>query len=338
MQENKKKEKPVATPPITPSIDIIRKEQQNSQEEKALEEIRGTTHKTKDFVSGTTKLETKVFHKKHNVPLYQPDIEAQISVGSLRNKEITTIASIDFNEMKKNGVSIPSEKWLTPFDRETLSVASSLYEAGNEFITPKMIFQVLAGNKKNVDMTPNIRDEIISSIDRLMGTIITINASGEVQAGWRQKAEYKGPLLPCKRISQEIVKLNGQEVIDCIQILGSSPLFDYARGINQISRTNVEMLNTPVNNTTENIMLKGYLLRQITSMKSTRSNLKPIIRYDTVYEYLGVNENDNDINHKKKDIRERVKKILSFWVESGLILGFEEEKEGKTIAKVKIIL
>ena len=184
-------------------------------------------------------------------------------------------------------------------------------------------------------MTPAMRDEIIKSIDKLMGTIIEINASEEVKAGWRQEAEYKGALLPCKRVSKKDIRINGQEVIDCIQLLGSSPLYDYAKGINQISRASIDMLNAPVNNTPENITLKGYLLRTITSMKSPKSKLKPVIRYDTIYEYLGIENTDK---MAKKRVRDRTKEILNFWVNEGLITGFDEEKEGKTFEKIKIEL
>lgn len=307
------------------------------QEENARQEdiIKTTTRKAKDFTSGTTKLESKVFSPKDNPAFYGIATEAQIWVGNNRKNELLTIASIDFNEMKKKGVSIPTEKWLTPFDREILSAASSLYEAGNEYITPKMIFQALSGNKKDLDITPAIRNEIIHSIDKLMSTTIEINASAEAQAGWRQEAEYKGPLLPCERVTKKNIRVNGQEVADCIHLFRNSPLYDYAKGINQISRVNIGMLNAPVNNTQENITLKGYLLRQITSMKSPHSKIKPVIRYDTIFEYLGIENSDTKT---KKRVRDRTKEILNFWVNEGLITGFKEEKEGKTFARINIKL
>jgi len=74
----------------------------------------------------------------------------------------------------------------------------------------------------------------------------------------------------------------------------NSPLYDYAEDKNQISRVNIEMLQAPINNTTENIELKFHLLRLILSMKNPKSKLKPIIRYDALYKYLGIDENDAD--------------------------------------------
>ena len=70
--------------------------------------IKALTKRAKDFTSGTTKVETKVFSHKDNPAFYGIATEAQIWVGSNRKNELLTIASIDFNEMKKKGVSIPT--------------------------------------------------------------------------------------------------------------------------------------------------------------------------------------------------------------------------------------
>ncbi|MBR1438747.1 MAG: hypothetical protein IJ587_09450 [Synergistaceae bacterium] len=293
-------------------------------------------HLAKKVISGTTKLEQVIFDPRKNPVFYDTNITAvDINVGNRGKNTITTIASIDFNNMKKMGVSISHEKWITPFDREILSIVSSLYAAGNTYQSPQMIFQAMSGNKEKVKLTPEIRAKIIESLRKLRATTIEIDASQEEKAGWSKKGKYEGSLLPSERV--EVITLNGQKVVDCIHFLRNSPLYDYAEGKNQISRVNIEMLQAPVNNTTENIELKFYLLRLISSMKNSKSKLKPVIRYDSLYEYLGIDENNtSDILHKKKDIRDRVKKILNFWVEQGFIRSFEEEKEGKNIAKVKI--
>ena len=62
-------------------------------------------------------------------------------------------------------------------------------------------------------MTSKAREEILTSIDKMMFTEIEIDATAEVNAGWNKKAKYKGPLIPSERV--EVIKLNGQEVIDC---------------------------------------------------------------------------------------------------------------------------
>ena len=304
--------------------------------------VKSESCKTKELVSGTSKVEQIIFDPRKNHALYDPKNTGSFEthIGNLKNKTISTVASIDFDKMKSLEVSIPHEKWLTPFDREILSIASSLYAAGNEYQSPFMIYQALSGNKENLTLTPEMRRKIIESLKKLRMNDINIDSSPEEKVGWNKKGNYEGALLPSERI--EIMTLNGQEVFDCIHFLRNSPLYDYAAGKNQISRVNIEMLNVPINNTEDNVILKCHLLRLITSMKNSKSKLKPVIRYDTLFEYLGLDEidNDNTIRHKKQHIRERVKEILNCWGENDLITGFEEETEGrgKEIVKVKISL
>ena len=69
-----------------------------------------TSTQAKEITSGTTKLETKVFSPKDNPAFYGDSSEIQMWVGNNKKKELLTIVSIDFNEMKKKGVLIPCEK------------------------------------------------------------------------------------------------------------------------------------------------------------------------------------------------------------------------------------
>ena len=295
------------------------------------------TRKAKEVVFGLTKVEGTAFDTEKNDYLYNDLLPVTIDVGALKKWVISTMVSIDFSKMKQLGVTIGSEQRLTPYDREVHNAVSTLCVAGNKYITPQMTYQVLSGNKKDVKMTAKAREEILGSIDKMRFTAILIDSTQEARAGWVKEAVYKGALIPSESV--KIVTLNGQEVKECIHLFRTPPLYDYANDKNQIDRVNIKMLNVPVSNTPENIELKGYLLRRIMSAKNEKSNIKPIIRYDTLYKYLGIEgSNENVLRNKKKDIRDRTKKILKFWVTEGFIQGYEEEKEGKTIMKVRINL
>ena len=144
-------------------------------------------------------------------------------------------------------------------------------------------------------------------------------------------------MIPAERV--EIMILNGNETRDCIHLFRTPPLYDYARDKNQIGTIDIKMLDTPLSNTKENIELKGYLLKRIASIKNTKSHMSDTIRYDTIYEYLRIDTNTPDkdfLRHKYMDIRNKVKKLLDFWIKMGLITSYTEEKEGKSIAKVTI--
>lgn len=306
------------------------------------EEIKATSKKSDKYSFGTTKVEGLAFDPVKNSAIYSALVPARINVSRRKSqkKKIETLFYIDFNELKKRGVSIDYEYLLTPYDREIHNAVATLASAGNEYINPSMIFQLLSGNTGSTnDMSPETRKYILRSIDIMMATLVTIDASAEISSNMITKTTgiYKGALIPAERI--EIMELNGQKVTDCIHLLRTPPLYDYARDKNQIGSIDIKMLDTPLSNTKENIELKGYLLKRIASIKNTKSNMSDTIRYDTIYEYLQIDTNTPDkdlLRHKYQEVRNKVKKLLDFWIKMGLITSYTEEKEGKSIAKVTI--
>ena len=172
-----------------------------------------------------------------------------------------------------------------------------------------------------------------------MMTLIRIDATAEVQSNMLtdKKGIYEGPLIPAERI--EVIELNGQRVTDCIHLFRTPPLYEYARDKNQIGSIEISMLDTPLSNTSENIELKGYLLRRIASLKNSKNNMSDTIRYDTLFEYLRINAPTKEALKKKhQEIKKKVKQLLDFWIEKGLISSYKEEKEGKSIAKITITI
>ena len=86
--------------------------------------------------------------------------------------------------MKKLGVTIENEQRLTPYDREIHNAVSTLCAAGNEYINPQMIFQVLSGNTgQRAKISNEAREKILRSIDKMRYTEIEIDATEEVRVG-----------------------------------------------------------------------------------------------------------------------------------------------------------
>ena len=308
--------------------------------EKGRQIINATTTRASSYTFGTTKVEGLAFDPEKNPAIYSALIPVRIDVSRRKSqrKKIETLFYIDFKELKQRGVSIDYEYLLTPYDREIHNAVATLASAGNEYINPSMIFQLLSGNTGTTnDMSPETRKSILRSIDIMMATLVTIDASAEISSKMITKTTgiYKGALIPAERV--EIMELNGQKVTDCIHLLRTPPLYDYARDKNQIGTIDIKMLDTPLSNTKENIELKGYLLKRIASIKNAKSNMSDTIRYDTLYKYLQIKApNKNALYRQFQDVRNKVKKLLDFWIKMGLISSYEEEKEGKSIAKVTI--
>ena len=284
------------------------------------------------FKMGITKVENTLFDPIKNESIY----EATGTNENSQKKRIDTLLYIDFNSSKANGVSIAFENRITPYDREIHNAIVTLAAAGNNCITPSMIFQLLSGNisDERNKMSDETRRKILSSVDKMRFTSIEINATAEVKAGMLTRVMFNSYLIPAERTEVEV---NGQIVKDGIRLIKMPPLFEYASLKNQIATINVKMLDTPLNNTPENIELKAYLLRRILSMANANNNMRDVIRYDTLYEYLRITApNPNQLKKKHKNIRDKTKILLDFWKEEKLIKDYKEEREGKIIAKIII--
>ena len=335
------------------------------------------TTRVDKYTFGTSKTEGVVFDTRKNEGLYTPEGGAiNVSKNEIKRKEINVIVSLDFKKLREEGVTIDMEYRLTPFDRAVHNAVATLWEEGhrngmknNEYITPRIIFQLLSGNTgESKDISSTMRKAILRSIDKMRHTEITINNSEEAKAFGYKKLKYFGSLLDSKRI--EGVKINGNQVEDCICILQSPALYDYAKLKNQIGTIDIRMLNIPklklkqlkpkseadddkskdkskaddesyifyiFRNTPQNIELKEYLLQRIMAIKNQKSKMSETIRYETLYDYLRVKAPTRStllVKHKK--IREKVKLLLEYWQSEKFIRDYKEEKEGKVIAKITI--
>ena len=310
------------------------------------------TTRVDKYTFGTSKTEGVVFDTRKNEGLYTPEGGAiNVSRNEVKRKEINVMVSLDFSELKKEEVTIYRESRLTPFDRAVHNAIATLWEEGhrngmksNEYLTPRIIFQLLSGNTgESKDISSEMRKAILESVDKMSSTKITIDNSEEAKTFGYKKLKYFGSLLDSKRI--EGVKINGNKVEDCICILQSPALYDYAKLKNQIGTIDIRMLNIPklddlhiiFRNTPQNIELKEYLLQRIIGIKNQKSKMSETIRYETIYEYLRIEApTRKTFLVKCKKLRDKVKFLLEYWKRQNLIKGYKEEKEGKIIAKIII--
>ena len=226
-----------------------------------------TSKKANQFKMELTKVENTIFDPNKNEGIYEAaDLDAvkiNVSQRISPKKRIETLLYIDFNDAKANGLDISREDRLTHYDREIHSAVATLAAAGNQYISPNMIFQLLSGDfsaKNKNGMSPETRDRIIKSLNKMRVTNVKLNASAEIKAGMIFDGTIENYLIPAKRV--EIV-LSGQLIKDCIYLYDTLPLFNYTSKKNQIESVDIKMLDTPLANTPENIILKCYLLKRI---------------------------------------------------------------------------
>ena len=311
-------------------------------QEKDTPAVSAITSRSQELKLETTRVGRIIFEREEksgfsNEDFYNCDDEhmPEVFTGTHpknRRKEIFTFVSLEIENLKQE---VPAISRLEPFDGEVLSSSISLYADGNEYTTPDMIYRHMLGNKRGAKLHPQMREAILASLRKLRLTNIVIRAEQELEAGYSKKSRYEGVILPNEVIEDKTVSLNGENVRDCIHFLRNSPLYDYADDKNQISRLPVAMLDVPANNDKELIILKGYLARRYAEARNSNSKLGNIIRYDSIFEYLGI---DSDNKKQTKRIRDTVKLILETWKKAGYITGYQEIKEGRIIAKIKIKL
>ena len=306
------------------------------QEEPA---VKTTTRKAKNLSLETTNVGKKL-RDKNALEIFYGEDGGKVHTGNKRNKknpqEVTAIVSLDFEEVREWTIHMPQLRKIRPFDIEILTHAITLREAGNSFVSTDMLFRQMNGGKDK-EITPAMREEIYDSFSRLGQTWITIDASEEYAAGYNIKAQFRGALLPCSMVIGDVI-LQGKKSHDCIKIYDTSPLYEYAKAKGQISAVPVAMLDIPsVNRTEENIMLIGYLTRAYADMRNDKNNIRNVIRYETLYEYIGVEgSNAQVIRNKKTKIRATVRAILDAWIDRGFIKGYQELTEDNKPVKARI--
>ena len=249
--------------------------------------------------------------------------------GRKSKKEILSLVRLDYSD---NAIQISGEKELTQYDREVHDALVTLYiDGGNEYITPQMIYKAMTGNPE-AKLPPKQQEAISRSLNKLMCSLLTINASKEeCKAYGIDKYTCEGPVIEGKKAT---AKVNG--VIVEVYHLSSEPaLYTHADLINQICRLDIKLLNSPVNKNEENITLQGYLLRRINGIK--RGKLSPTILYKSIYEQLNIQAtSDGALRKKKLKVRNTVKKILDYLKAHDFIKNYTENIDGQEVRSVTI--
>ena len=322
--------------------ELIKKLVEANASHEAHPAISATAHKAKALMLERSNVGRKLSDKNALSTLYEAN--GIVHTGQKGKKEITAVVSLSFSELEEWKSHVPAFKRLKPFDMDILAHAVTLYQAGNQVISTDMLFRQMNGGKHK-ETTQAMRNEIYDSFARLAQTWISINAQEEFNAGYNTQPVFKGALMPCSMIIGGNITINGQPAHDCIKLYDKSPLIEYAKAKGQISNIPLAMFDIPkVNRTTDNIALIGYLIRAYADMTHPHSKIKPIISYQPIYDYLGVEgSNPTQLRKNKARIRATVKQILTAWRDMGFIKGFYELTEdnkpvrpGAKVSKVKI--
>jgi len=231
---------------------------------------------------------------------------------------------------KNVGIMVPSggDKGFTSLDKEVHDAVVSLYAAGNMVFSPAMVYRTMAGKADSSYVHPEKLGEITASIYKCMSSIITIDA-GEEAPVYGMEALYSQNLIYAKAVT---LKTKGWEV-SAFMLIDEPVLFRYAKMKRQVFSVPLRVLDTPPSKTNDVIVLQGYLLRIVESLRRPGTKVSDMVLYSSIYELL-----DEKYAAKQKllRIRARVKSILNYWIDIGYIGGYMEIKKDKSKYAIQI--
>lgn len=284
------------------------------------------TNYPREYISPTDKVSQKAFEGVLN----KTDLQAIAMERRGSSREINTLASINFDDLGGE-VQIKGTE-LNAYDRVVHDAITTLYiEGGNKIMTPRMIYQAMTGNPDAI-LTNVSADQISDSLTKLLYSQVVIKADDDIQQYGHKSFTYDGALIAGERIT---AKVNGQRVNECIHLFREPILYEYANKKNQIGRIPIKLLNSPINNNREIIILKDYLKNRILAMKG--GNLSRVIVYSTVFNKIGIEAaTQGALRKKESKTRDQIKRILGYWKNENFIAGYKENKKGGLIYSVTV--
>lgn len=239
-----------------------------------------------------------------------------------------------------NTVAVASQ-FLSRYDMAVHNAIANLYQAGNRYVTYQTIYRQMG--KKDARITPTARNQMKISLLKLSTTLLYIDPSQETNI-YSSLAGYKPQYRNMLYIEQDVeVNHNNEITNNWIRILSMPILFQYAMDKKYVNKIDLKVLDTPVNNSQENIALIYYLVDRIERMRGT-SKLSRNIKIDTAIEastdFSSCNSEQSRKNKKSRRFN-AILKILDYWKDINYIKDYNinlSNNDKREIQSITIIL
>ena len=266
--------------------------------------------------------------------------EFGVDVGTKKAPIVTRMALL----YDDDNVNITSSKPFTSYDRIVFDSVISLFEGGNTSITPEMVYREMVHDTNTTCIAPQTIQEVRQALDKMSLMRVEIDGSEECKKRGFPEVQWvhEGYLLP---LNKDIFKINGIPT-KVYTILEEPCLYTYSKLFKQVITVKPEILDiykvdkdgnlltSRVSNTSNRILIKSYLIREIEKIKKNYRN--PSILFETLHkEAMGDSEPSRV---EKKRIRDYVFMCLTSWKATGYIEDYEILKKGNSINRVKIIV
>ena len=209
------------------------------------------------------------------------------------------------------------------FDRELLYACISEQIGGNMATTINSIYRLITGDSGMRKPSPQMAELINQSLCKLMFCDVKIDLTEVcLKYGYNkgQPCVFEGAILPGYFVRDAIV--NGEKA-DVVKFYEKSPLFLAAEIKNQqILTYEKNLLDVPIRNSPEVIVMKNYILRRIQEI--IIHHLTPTITFDDVFTK---NQITDLTPTQKMRYRDYICKMFDFWIEKKLISKYVVNKE-----------
>ena len=242
---------------------------------------------------------------------------------SSKEKKDTILTPINLEYSRYTEQIMATRPRFNAFDREILYACLSEQVEGNLATTLDSIYRLITGdNGKRRPMKP-MTELIKQSLDKLLFCDVRIDLT-EVCAKYGynkgQPLILHTAILPGQYMEGAIV--NGEKTT-AIKFYEKSPLFVAAEVKNeQILSYDKSLLNVPIRNSPEVIVIKSYVLRRILEIISHK--MIPTITFDDIWDKNQLNDAST---RQKQRFREYICKMFDFWVQQKLIDSYQINKE-----------
>ena len=259
-------------------------------------------------------------------------VTLNLNETSLKNKKKGVISSVDV--VTKINIFYPENAILDrpplkPFDGEVLDSCISIQAAGNQFTTIDTIYRCMIGSSDKRKQPSPIMERVIKlALDKLLFCKVRIDLTDACKRLGYNKGKpviLHNSFIPGFYV--ENVEVNGK-LTTVIEFYEPSPLFKIAKIKNgQIISYPTSLLDTPVYNTPDIIVIKNYMLRRIWE-SIMHKQMRHILTFKDIFEKAQI---FNLSKLKRNRLCQQIKEILDFWVEQGFLQSYEFVKKNRTI-------
>lgn len=252
---------------------------------------------------------------------------------------------------------------ISEYERQVSDSIITIWEEANKrgipaWFTADTVFRNMPGEGEKP--SPQQKGAITKAIERFRKLHIFVNATDEMRArgliGESEEFTYDAFYLSVTRMKCTVK--NGGQTVEAYRIDSEPIIYNYCKLTGQIitvPRKCIEIKKTKKNPTTGEITIStlpvpmtptrqamtGYILRRIEVLKRDRKNKKKqqkqsdIIRFDALFRDVGLEDQDRN---RAKENRKFCYQVLDFFTGIDRIKGYEEQKKGRSITGVKILL